>query len=851
MTSGAPWSVKGIDPKAREIAKDLARRSGMTLGEWLNQMIRDGQDPAEAVAPAAPQRPLGGPRLLAHRPAAVADTGLERVLEALGALSARLDASEAGQAQIAARFEQAIGEVRADQARVAEQLKTAAPGAGRSPESLRALETALNKVVGHLQQGEARSQTAIGDLRQEMAQEVQRLGEQLNQKVQAVENRSADAIQQVGAEVSRIASGVEHRLRRADDAQAEALEKLGGEIARITERLTERMAAAERRSAQALDDVGEQMARVTDRIHHRQEQTSSELVERMRQSEERTARLLEEARLKIERRLDRAGVEGAEPPPGAAFAARWGAGESLRQPEAEPEIQAESGEETPGVDAGEDTTDHLAAQVSEEPFAAIPSWPAEPDTPKPWAMDEFVPPPALEAAEPLPAGLDAPVWSQEIDEDDAVKPLEIEDASTDVRPLGPLGLLAQVEPEPEDLAFRLEALAPSSASVAADEAGRPSTRQLIAAARAARAAGLISEAAEPEAKPGLFGGLTRKKPRHGGGTMRSVLLTSGAVASIGLAATGYLSMHPEVVGLTDNHASGDGADKPAAKPAAAKPADVQTAVALTPAAPAAAHAQGAVAEPDAETLYKQAVTQIEAGDAAGLEPLRKSANLGYPQAQYRLAVVFEHGTLGVKADPFEAHRWSQRAAAGGYPAAMHNLALDYYSGIGAPKNDVVAAQWFQRAAELGLRDSQYNLARMYLSGVGVHKDLGQAYKWYLIAARAGDTVAESDADKLKPQISAEIRATAERAAAGFRPEPSAAPAIAAVLTPDPAPPRPNPSLALAQRALAKLGYYQGSSTGRASPALRLAISAYQRDQGLSDTGALSPDLMQRFDEALR
>ena len=45
MTAAGPWSVKGIDPKAREIAKDLARRSGMTLGDWLNQMIIDGGEP--------------------------------------------------------------------------------------------------------------------------------------------------------------------------------------------------------------------------------------------------------------------------------------------------------------------------------------------------------------------------------------------------------------------------------------------------------------------------------------------------------------------------------------------------------------------------------------------------------------------------------------------------------------------------------------------------------------------------------------------------------------------------------------------------------------------------------------
>ncbi|WP_169313705.1 SEL1-like repeat protein [Asticcacaulis biprosthecium] len=44
MSANAPWSVKGIDAKAREVAKDLARRSGMTLGEWLNQMILQGED---------------------------------------------------------------------------------------------------------------------------------------------------------------------------------------------------------------------------------------------------------------------------------------------------------------------------------------------------------------------------------------------------------------------------------------------------------------------------------------------------------------------------------------------------------------------------------------------------------------------------------------------------------------------------------------------------------------------------------------------------------------------------------------------------------------------------------------
>ncbi len=41
MTTGGPWSVKGIQPQARETAKIAARRSGMTLGEWLNSAISE------------------------------------------------------------------------------------------------------------------------------------------------------------------------------------------------------------------------------------------------------------------------------------------------------------------------------------------------------------------------------------------------------------------------------------------------------------------------------------------------------------------------------------------------------------------------------------------------------------------------------------------------------------------------------------------------------------------------------------------------------------------------------------------------------------------------------------------
>ena len=70
MSTAGAWSVKGIDPKAREIARDLARRSGLTLGEWLNQMITDtGDEPPPALAPAYEREPEPALRGWADAPA--------------------------------------------------------------------------------------------------------------------------------------------------------------------------------------------------------------------------------------------------------------------------------------------------------------------------------------------------------------------------------------------------------------------------------------------------------------------------------------------------------------------------------------------------------------------------------------------------------------------------------------------------------------------------------------------------------------------------------------------------------------------------------------------------------------
>src|SRR5258707_13621897 len=104
MTVAAPWSVKGIDPKAREVAKELARRSGMTLGEWLNRVILEDDVPEDVTSEdhfiidrpqrAAPPPEAPRPRLVSSQPPVAHTDDLSRVAYALDRLTDRIESSE-------------------------------------------------------------------------------------------------------------------------------------------------------------------------------------------------------------------------------------------------------------------------------------------------------------------------------------------------------------------------------------------------------------------------------------------------------------------------------------------------------------------------------------------------------------------------------------------------------------------------------------------------------------------------------------------------------------------------------------------------------------------------------------
>lgn len=49
----APWTIKGITPETRQVAKDAANRAGLSVGEWLAGAVRRqaDQDRGNAILP--------------------------------------------------------------------------------------------------------------------------------------------------------------------------------------------------------------------------------------------------------------------------------------------------------------------------------------------------------------------------------------------------------------------------------------------------------------------------------------------------------------------------------------------------------------------------------------------------------------------------------------------------------------------------------------------------------------------------------------------------------------------------------------------------------------------------------
>lgn len=222
--SAAPWSIKGIDPEMREMAKAAARRAGMTLGAWLSQKITDEQNAraAQETVAARPTASVQQPESVSMAnigpfAAAVRDVALRlkrnemRTEEAIAALRDGLEELVGRMDAVVGRIDGISQSVAGNMADVAnmrsEVSRLASLRAEVSPQALNALRAELSRD----------QQTGLEALRAQLSKEMAEARQKALEAQRSAEQ--AHNIASAAAEDARDArSDAEEARRDAQDA---------------------------------------------------------------------------------------------------------------------------------------------------------------------------------------------------------------------------------------------------------------------------------------------------------------------------------------------------------------------------------------------------------------------------------------------------------------------------------------------------------------------------------------------------------------------------------------------------------------------------------------------------------
>ncbi|MFN3838495.1 MAG: hypothetical protein ACK4MI_12355 [Brevundimonas sp.] len=326
MSAAAPWSVKGIDPKAREVAKDLARRSGMTLGEWLNSMIMEDEDegyatlPRRGTAADSYERRSRSRRLddaydfpedAGHRISASIDViaarleaaerrstaAIQGVDQAVAGLMRRLDGQDVETQGHARRIDDIAEELREGHRRLRAFERDTGPV---TQEGFAKVETSLGALSGRLYEIEERQRLGVNDLRERMEAVEKAAGPgvgselmaQVGARLDAAQNRTTEALKTLErsfAELDQRMRAAEGRVepegardaarfeklaeslsRQIDGNRAEMLQRLdaaetGARIDRIeraVQAVGDQLKASEQKSAVGLEAMGREVMRI-------------------------------------------------------------------------------------------------------------------------------------------------------------------------------------------------------------------------------------------------------------------------------------------------------------------------------------------------------------------------------------------------------------------------------------------------------------------------------------------------------------------------------------------------------------------------------------------------------------
>lgn len=131
---------------------------------------------------------------------------------------------------------------------------------------------------------------------------------------------------------------------------------------------------------------------------------------------------------------------------------------------------------------------------------------------------------------------------------------------------------------------------------------------------------------------------------------------------------------------------------------------------------------------------------------------QKAADLGYGDAQLRLAEMYQQGQ-GVEQSNDLALQWYKTAAEQGHHKAQRIFADLYRTGTLVEQDKKQAFEWYKKAAVLEDLEAQYALAQMYAAGDGASKDI---IKSYLFSHYLAEQYDNNNAIKLSEQLATEM-----------------------------------------------------------------------------------------------
>ena len=282
MKPGIPWSVKGVEPELREIAKSAARRSGMTLGEWLNSAINEqAEAPDTAQEAAAPSDKVIRGRISTH-PIERAATRLEDIAEQLSRLAMRETETSlryvSPQPEENGAFAKILSRVESSERQTVEAFSavnerlallgrqvTKAPVPARPEEApgFQALEKAVRNIVEHLEVSEKRTRDNLKSLQDRIGDMTTRASTTNNEHVL----RQAPAFSQLETRLSELARRVDQSQNQPPPSLPDLLRKeLDGLASRIDIVRDSSETLAQKAQTQAVQTAQAELHTIEERI---------------------------------------------------------------------------------------------------------------------------------------------------------------------------------------------------------------------------------------------------------------------------------------------------------------------------------------------------------------------------------------------------------------------------------------------------------------------------------------------------------------------------------------------------------------------------------------------------------